>query len=104
MEMLCPHWYLAGVEHSAIHPRIPLTPVTDAHCHPTDLNPSESDYATVSLGGLAAMATADDQEAVASAGEERPWPADYDQAVAAVASSTGPCIVPSFGELNNLAP
>ncbi|OWZ42807.1 hypothetical protein C351_03017 [Cryptococcus neoformans c8] len=59
---------------------IPLPPpyilshLTDAHCHPTDLTHSAEVYDTLALGGLAAMATAvDDQVKVEALSRERKW-------------------------------
>lgn len=50
------------------------TTVTDAHCHPTDLAHPPAVYDTLALGGLAAMATAaDDQAKVEALGRERQW-------------------------------
>ncbi|EIW72316.1 hypothetical protein TREMEDRAFT_66816 [Tremella mesenterica DSM 1558] len=49
--------------------------VTDAHCHPTDLNLDEEDYYHVPLGGIASMATIpEDQEKVMTlARSYHPW-------------------------------
>lgn len=50
------------------------TTVTDAHCHPTDLAHPPAVYDILALGGLAAMATAaDDQAKVEALGRERQW-------------------------------
>lgn len=52
----------------------PLTKVTDAHCHPTDLEHVQEVYNHVQLGGLASMGTIiDDQKKVLSLGEQRSW-------------------------------
>jgi hypothetical protein len=48
--------------------------VTDAHCHPTDLDQTQETYDTVALGGIASMATIpEDQAKVASLAKERGW-------------------------------
>jgi hypothetical protein len=66
--------------------------VTDAHCHPTDLDISAEDYDSVKLGGICAMATTpEDQGKVATLGQGRPWKEDRTQ------SSVGPKVVSAFG-------
>ena len=50
--------------------------VTDAHCHPTDLDYMSADYDAVDIGALAAMATdVENQDKVKKLGEDRPWKA-----------------------------
>jgi hypothetical protein len=73
--------------------------VTDAHCHPTDLFPARADYDEVALGGLAAMATADDQDEVGQLGIARPWVAEEDDV--GEGSSRGLRVVSSFGAYRN---
>jgi hypothetical protein len=66
--------------------------VTDAHCHPTDLDISAQDYDTVKLGGLCAMATTpEDQGKVLALGQGRPWKEDRTK------SLLGPRVVSAFG-------
>lgn len=79
-------------------PEFELTAVTDAHCHPTDLSPSDDEYAAVSLGGLAAMATNDDQEAVRALASKRGWPTS-----SADSSIRGPKVVACCGTFHLLA-
>jgi hypothetical protein len=68
--------------------------VTDAHCHPTDLDISAEDYDAVKLGGICAMATTpEDQGKVANLGQGRPWKQDGTQ------SPVGPRVVSAFGML-----
>lgn len=48
--------------------------MTDAHCHPTDLDQTAETYDNVKLGGIAAMGTIpEDQPKVARLGSERGW-------------------------------
>jgi hypothetical protein len=48
--------------------------VTDAHCHPTDLDYGTDDYDGVQLGAVAAMATdVENQSKVEALGEARGW-------------------------------
>ena len=66
--------------------------MTDAHCHPTDLDIFAEDYDTVKLGGICAMATIpEDQGKVQALGQGRPWKEDGTQ------SSIGPRVVSAFG-------
>lgn len=76
-------------------------PVTDAHCHPTDSECSPKVMESVSLGCLAAMATADDQEKVAELGASYPWTVEDGSNGKAEESngSSGLSVVASFGEL-----
>ncbi|CAK9785887.1 Metallo-dependent hydrolase [Cutaneotrichosporon oleaginosum] len=75
-------------------PRLPaphiLAHLTDAHCHPTDIFHPDSTYAAVPLGGLAAMATNEDQGAVMALSEARGWST-------APESITGPKVIACFG-------
>ena len=85
--------------------------VTDAHCHPTDLNYSQEVYDDVSLGGLAAMATVpEDQGKIKVLYRHRPWSApstsstaiidDYPDTSSApkdTGDSKGPRVVACFG-------
>ncbi|GMK54904.1 hypothetical protein CspeluHIS016_0114900 [Cutaneotrichosporon spelunceum] len=70
-----------------------LAHLTDAHCHPTDINYSDATYASVPLGGLAAMATNDDQDAVNALAEARGWPSSS----ATPWPIPGPKVVACFG-------
>ena len=68
--------------------------MTDAHCHPTDLDIPVEDYDGVKLGGLCAMATTpEDQGKVLALGQRRPW------RTSGFTSSSGPRVVSSFGML-----
>jgi Tat protein secretion system quality control protein TatD with DNase activity len=67
--------------------------VTDAHCHPTDIVHPDEKYAAVQLGGLAAMATNDDQAAVKALAEARGWPAS-----STTSPIPGPKVIACFGE------
>ena len=76
--------------------------VTDAHCHPTDLDLLPEDYDGVGLGALAAMATVpEDQDRVTSLSSSRPWTTSPDTNTASSSSSTqpkGPRVVACFGD------
>jgi len=68
--------------------------VTDAHCHPTDLDISAEDYDSVKLGGICAMATTpEDQGKVLALGRGRPWRTSESK------SAVGPRVVSAFGTL-----
>lgn len=48
--------------------------MTDAHCHPTDLDITREEYDEVKLGGIGAMATVpEDRVKVLNLGRERGW-------------------------------
>jgi hypothetical protein len=74
--------------------------VTDAHCHPTDLDMPKNSYDENKLGGIAAMATmVDDQDRVKELGGRRAWKADQPSASG---SGAGPRVVACFGRLRAL--
>lgn len=75
--------------------------MTDAHCHPTDLDLDPAEYDAVKLGGITAMATAvDDQTKVKALGTSRPW--RKGQVIPAESSSAegvkGSKVITCFGE------
>lgn len=48
--------------------------MTDAHCHPTDLEYGTEEYDQMQIGAIAAMATdVENQEKVKRLGNERAW-------------------------------
>lgn len=74
-------------------------PVTDAHCHPTDLDMADEDYAGVKLGGLGAMATVpEDQDKVRAIGTKRGWRRDGGSEEAGGSSQSGVKVVSCFGK------
>lgn len=69
--------------------------VTDAHCHPTDLNITSDEYDAVKLGGIGAMATVpEDQDKVLNLGHARGWPAGEAEGSQ---RGRGPRVVSCFG-------
>jgi hypothetical protein len=74
--------------------------VTDAHCHPTDLDIAPEDYDAVKVGGIGAMATVpEDQSKVAALREERGWRAgDLSSAKNTRSRRYGPRVVSCFGK------
>jgi len=88
--------------------------VTDAHCHPTDLDQTDDVYTAVQLGGLASMATViEDQEKVEKLSQARPWLRpdlpSTDRALQSPASSSitrsnGPRIVACYGKSPVISP
>lgn len=78
--------------------------MTDAHCHPTDLNITPGEYDTVGLGGIAAMGTVvGDQGKVRRLGEERGWRVrvpNERECLGKVSegSREGPRVISCFGE------
>jgi hypothetical protein len=74
--------------------------VTDAHCHPTDLEIAPEDYDAVKLGGIGAMATVpEDQSKVAALGQARGWRAGNLSSVKNTWSRRyGPRVVSCFGK------
>lgn len=76
--------------------------MTDAHCHPTDLNLDEEDYDNLKLGSIAAMATmVDDQEKVKDLGKRRAWKAGDG---INRAGKAGAKVITCFGELHRPFP
>lgn len=70
--------------------------VTDAHCHPTDLEHHGSVYDEVKLGGLAAMATEpENQDLVNDLGADRRW--DSRAKRTQTEDKSGPRVVSCFG-------
>lgn len=67
--------------------------MTDAHCHPTDLNISIEEYDAVQLGEICAMSTTpEDQTKVKALGQSR-----HNK------GATGPKVISSFGKLIDCA-
>lgn len=53
--------------------------MTDAHCHPTDLDYESPDYDEVIIGAMAAMATeVENQGKVKALGAQRAWRSETD--------------------------
>lgn len=74
--------------------------MTDAHCHPTDLNLDQNCYAENKLGGIAAMATlVEDQDRVKELGGSRPARKDISQDGR---KTSGPRVITCFGEHFNI--
>lgn len=70
--------------------------MTDAHCHPTDLEITADEYDAVKLGGFGAMATVpEDQDKVMALGRDRGW--DQEETKKGE-SSKGPRVVSCFGK------
>lgn len=68
--------------------------VTDAHCHPTDLDITSEEYDQVKLGGIGAMATVpEDQDKVMSLGGQRGW----QQGESSTSHRNGARVVSCFG-------
>lgn len=68
--------------------------VTDAHCHPTDLEITKEEYDHVKLGGIGAMATVpEDQAKVYNLGSER----GCSRGESSDSKITGPRVVSCFG-------
>lgn len=75
--------------------------VTDAHCHPTDLNITSDEYDSVKLGGVGAMATIpEDQDKVMYLGSERGWK----QGESSTSRKVGPRVVSCFGASSSSVP
>ncbi|WWC73400.1 uncharacterized protein I206_107367 [Kwoniella pini CBS 10737] len=87
----CPDW-----ETILLPPDHILSHLTDAHCHPTDLNQTLETYDNVKLGGLASMATIPtDQDRVKSLSRDRPWNSKRDKGKGKEGKGVG--VVACFG-------
>lgn len=74
--------------------------MTDAHCHPTDLDITSDEYDQVKLGGIGAMATVpEDQSKVAALGADRGW--NEGDSSTPKHEVSGPKVVSCFGQCSH---